>query len=145
MEGNWALVDSWRNKWCQNRSRQQELRWEGQEQSTCGVENWSLNPMAYQGLLLYHALSTCFSLRWGFGGSWTGAAQSALPIIRTACYEDLPSLWKSDPPDFGVILMPNFTKTAPEDPQQAIFEGSAPTARAYCEQWCKGSWETRLL
>lgn len=50
----------------------------------------------------------------------TGAAQSALPIIRTACYEDLPSLWKSDPPDLGVILMPNFTKTAPEDPQQAV-------------------------
>ena len=54
--------------------------------------------------------------------SWktgAGAVQSALPTIRTARYEDLPALWKTDPPDLGVILMPNFTKTAPEDPQQA--------------------------
>lgn len=45
---------------------------------------------------------------------------SGLPQIRTACYEDLLSLFQTEPPDLGVILMPNFTKTAPEDPQQAF-------------------------
>jgi len=47
-------------------------------------------------------------------------AQSALPTVRTACYDDLPGLLKTDPPDLGVILMPNFTKTATEDPQQGV-------------------------
>lgn len=45
---------------------------------------------------------------------------SGLPQIRTACYEDLLSLFQTEPPDLGVILMPNFTKTAPEDPQQGV-------------------------
>ena len=40
-------------------------------------------------------------------------------MIRTASYEDLASLLETDPPDLGVILMPNLTQTADSDPPQA--------------------------
>ena len=47
-----------------------------------------------------------------------GHVKSA-PVIRTASYEDLASLLETDPPDLGVILMPNLTQTADSDPPQA--------------------------
>ena len=40
------------------------------------------------------------------------------PGIRTACYEEVPELLLTDPPDLIALLMPNFMRTDVEDPQQ---------------------------